>query len=155
MKKLLGILLIGFTVMSSALGQTAPKTKKMKMKKITYGITPSEWNQTFRTPGTSEVGRTIVTLSNDLTKIHVSYIDGNYQNYSCDKTLTKLTDQVYVTADLTCGGASGYNAEITLNENMSRYKLDLIFRYCEGGQLRNVSKHLENKKSMTPATKHF
>lgn len=113
-------------------------------------ISPSEWNATFRSEGTSEVGRTVVTLSEDLGKIAVSYIDGNYQSHSCSKSLQKLTEYVYVTPNLTCGSASGYNAEITLEETITEYKLGLIFRYCDGSQLKNVSKQLSIRKPMTP-----
>lgn len=116
-------------------------------------ISPAEWNATFRSEGTSEVGRTVVTLSEDLGKIYVSYIDGNYQSHSCSKSLQKLTDYVYVTPNLTCGSASGYNAEITLEETITSYKLALIFRYCDGTQLKNVSKQLSISKSVTPGFK--
>lgn len=133
-------------------GEGIPK-KGDDMQKVAIEvnhISPAEWNATFRSEGTSEVGRTVVTLSDDLGKITVSYIDGNYQSHSCNKSLQKLTEYVYVTSNLTCGSASGYNAEVTLEETITEYKLSLIFRYCDGTQLKNVSKQLSVRKPMTP-----
>lgn len=148
MKTLFNTLLMSLLVCSVAFAQ---KKEGMVVKKVEVNnITPSEWNDTFKSEGTSEVGRTTVTLSDDLSKIYVSYIDGNYQTYSCSKSLQKLTEYVYVTGDITCGGASGYNAEITLEETITSYKLDLVFRYCAGNELKNVVKHLSKSKPMKP-----
>lgn len=61
---------------------------------------------TYKTEG-GETGRTVLTVSNNATTFYVSYIDGNYKNFSLNGTLQNPSTNFYKSTEtLGCGSPS-------------------------------------------------
>ena len=99
---------------------------------------------TYKTEG-GEAGRTVLTVSNNATTFYVSYIDGNYKNFSLNGTLQNPATNFYKSNEtLGCGSPTEKNqkaVEITFSRKKLGKEVKLDYKYCDGNNIKSVSKN--------------
>lgn len=98
---------------------------------------------TYKTSG-SEAGRTVLTISDNASTFHVSYIDANYQSFSLNGSLQNPATNFYQSNEtLGCGSPTERSqkaVEITFVRKKLGKEVKLDYKYCDGNTIKRVAK---------------
>lgn len=110
---------------------------------LTISFASAQLDGTYKSLG-SEAGRTVLTVSDNETKFHVSYIDGNYTSHSLDGSLQKISQGVFHSVETVGCGSPTERSQNAVEISVSRQRMEktikLEYKYCDGNAIKSVGK---------------